>query len=113
MLLQKKENEVRKLPRHVSHVNSKMVKHDARKTVFIRVGAERDAIIPLKLRTANNAGRCAASYVINALVANACVLACVLRTPASVDGKREIVFKRRAVFCQPLRLDHVRENTFV
>jgi len=29
--------------RQVSQVNSKMVKHDARKTVFIRVGAERDA----------------------------------------------------------------------
>ena len=74
MILQKGEA---RLPRYVSRVNSKMVKHDARKTVFIRVGAERDAIIPLKLRTANNAGRCVASYVINALVANACVRACV------------------------------------
>lgn len=73
----KGRSEVRELPRRVSKVNSKMVKHDTRKTVFIRVGAERDAIIPLKLRTANNAGRCVASHVINALVVNACVRASV------------------------------------
>jgi len=36
-------SEICRPPRHVSQVNSKMVKHDARKTVFIRVGAERDA----------------------------------------------------------------------
>jgi len=36
-------SEICRPPRHVSQVNSKMVKYDARKTVFIRVGAERDA----------------------------------------------------------------------
>lgn len=67
-------SETYRLSQSVSQVNLKMVVRDVRKTVFIRVDAERDAIIPLKLRTANNAGRCVASYVINALVTNACVL---------------------------------------
>lgn len=85
--------------RRVSRVNSKTVKHDARKTVFIRVGAERDAIIPLKLHTANNAGRCVASYVINALATRrtrACVRTCVPRTRVR-RREREMIFKRRRI----------------
>lgn len=105
----KERSEIRRLLRRVSQVNSKTVKHDARKIVFIHVGAERDAIIPLKLRTANNAGRCVAFYVINALNANACVRAayCI-----RVDGKREMIFKRCILSASVVGL-RAQKNTFV
>lgn len=74
ILWKEKVEHIYRLSRSVNRVNLKMVERDTWKTVFIRVDAERDAIILLKLRTANNAGRCVVSYVINALVTNACVL---------------------------------------